>query len=165
MQQVRGRPLNALDSTHRDERKTKPRPPEATGALASTDPKVRSVGADIDDTEAVAEVGQHAAGLIASFVAVAATDEADAEAMAPVMMIATSAAAKAAAPFSAATAAGRSRGGSQRHRAEGSCCNECEREFAKHGRSPECAPRRGLLALVSVLPTAHQSLPSGAGFE
>src|SRR5512141_1289923 len=96
-----------------------------------------STFADVDGAQAIAERGGHAAHHIAI---VAAADIADAEAVAEVVMM------EAAAPATTPSAAPRMRGsggGSQRDGAERSCGNECEGEFAEHGRSPSmCAVAR-----------------------
>jgi hypothetical protein len=104
----------------------KPRPrgrpglPNGTSAAGSV--------ADVHRPPAEAERRQHAAGHVAAVIA-AATDEADAEAMAmtPVVMMMVR-------PDEAATR--RSGGRRQRHGAEGSGGNSGESQFAKHGLSP-----------------------------
>src|SRR6266478_74272 len=100
--------------------------PAACGdrGFSKTNAKFGSISADVDGAQAVAERGEDGAGHIASVVTIAATDVADAEAGAEVVMMkATKAAA-----HSAALPVRRRGGGSQRHRAERSCGNKCEGE-------------------------------------
>src|SRR5450755_2142704 len=97
----------------------------ATGAFSNRENRrVRSISADIDGAQAIAERRKYLARHIAAVVA-AEADEADAEAMAEVLMMkATEAATPSTAP--------RLRGsgcGSQRHGAERSCGNQCKSEF------------------------------------
>src|SRR5437588_5641470 len=96
---------------------------EAAGDLdRKTD--VQSISADIDGAQAIAERRQDPARHIAAVVH-ADADVTDAEAVAPVVMMMK--AAEAAAKSAAARGSG---GRSQRHGAEGSCGNQCKREFA-----------------------------------
>src|SRR5450432_2666085 len=107
----------------RQQRKT----PTACGdrGFSKANAGFRSISADVDGAPAKTERGGHAAGHVASVVTIAATDIADAEAGAEVVMMkATEAAA-----HSAALPVRRRGGGSQRHRAERSCGNKCECEF------------------------------------
>src|ERR1019366_5297010 len=90
------------------------------GLVELIEGKVRSIFADVDGAQAIAERGHYAARHVASVVAVAATDEADAEAAAEVVM-------PAATP-STAPRTGGSGGGSQRHGAERSCGNKSKSE-------------------------------------
>src|SRR2546422_148686 len=84
--------------------------------------EVRSICADVDGAQAIAERGGHAAQLIATVVAIAATHVANAEAMAPVVMIATPA-------TTPSPRLGGSGGRSQRRRAEGSRGNKSKCHF------------------------------------
>ncbi len=100
--------------------------PAACGdrGFSKANAKFRSISADVDGAQAVAERGEDGAGHIASVIV--ATDVADAEAGAEVVMMkATEAAA-----HSAALPVRRRGGGSQRHRAERSRGKKCECEFA-----------------------------------
>src|ERR1035437_7856864 len=89
------------------------------GLVELIEGKVRSIFADVDGAQAIAERGHYAARHVASVVAVAATDEAEAAA-AEVMPAATP---------STAPRTGGSGGGSQRHGAERSCGNKSKSEF------------------------------------
>jgi hypothetical protein len=84
--------------------------------------QVRSITANVDDTQAIAIRGGHAAGDIASIVVVTAGIT-DAEAAEVVMMMME-------APATTAPRLGRSGGGSQRHGAERSSGNKGESQFA-----------------------------------
>src|SRR5580693_5446312 len=100
--------------------KTKSPAATATGDLAARETQARSV-ADVEGLQAVAVRGGDAARHIASVIDIAAADVADMEAAEVV---------KAATAPTATPSLGGSRRRGQRHRAEGSCGNKCEREFA-----------------------------------
>src|SRR5260370_2118667 len=115
--------------------------------------RVRSISADVDGAQAIAEPRHDRARHKTSVVAIAAADVADAEAVAPVMMIAPPAA-----PSTATAERLRgSNGGSERHRAERSCGNKSMRQFTKHGHFPLiCALARGYPSMFTI---ADQSQP------
>src|SRR5437868_12198898 len=85
--------------------------------------RIRSVTTDVDGAQAVAERRQHRPSHIAAVVA--ASDVADTEAVAPVVMVATEAAAPSTAHW-----LGGSGGRSQCNGTERSCGNKCKSEFA-----------------------------------
>src|SRR5947209_1019393 len=109
--------------------KAKPRPRGRAGVLMAGYGSV----ADVEGAQAVAVGGAHAARHIAAVVRIAAADESDAEAGSELMVM------KAAAPAATPSTLGRSRRGGQRHGTERGGGNECNCEFAKHGRSPDDA--------------------------
>src|SRR5437660_11285232 len=91
----------------------------AAGTSSIARMEFRSVSADVDGAQATAERRQRRPRHVA---AVVATDVADAEAVAPVVIIA----AETAAPSKRLGGCGR---GEKRKDAQGSCCNKCKSKF------------------------------------
>src|ERR1700737_2741451 len=103
-----------------------PRPlPRRPGLFELREPSFGSIFADVDGAQAIAERRRHATRHVASVVALAATDEADPEAVAEVVMMITP---PAAAPSTAPRLCG-SGGGGERHGAENSCGNKPKSQF------------------------------------
>src|SRR6202035_3481317 len=98
------------------------------GLVDLSEPRVRSVSADVDGAQAIAERSQHRTRHIAAVVGIVGADHVDAEA-AEVMMKTTETVTKSV-KAAKAEAMRRSGRGSQRHGAEGGCGNQSKSEFA-----------------------------------
>ena len=85
--------------------------------------------ADVDGAESHAVRGEHPAGHVAAVISAVAVADANAEAMAPVVVVM-----RMEGRLDEPTR--RSGGGSQRHGAEGGGGSDAENSLAKHGRSP-----------------------------
>src|SRR3979490_1502740 len=127
--------------------------------------ELRSVTADIDGADAVAEPRQHRTGPEASVVVATTADVADAVMVAEMVEV-VEVVEMVAMEISTTTTAEMPCGGSgrrQRDRAERNGGKDGQCQFAVHARSPRnkapwCLPRRGLIGAVSPIPNPSRSV-------